>query len=410
MSWWWAGAIGAARKRNDDDDGERAADAEQPPFRSVALVVGSTGIVGTSLVDILPLPDTPGGPWKVYALSRRPLPPWSPPPSPAVTHLCVDLADPAAVAEALAPLTDITHVFYVAWAPHLVEARNREANSGMLRNVLSVVFPSCPALVHVALQTGSKHYIGPPESIGKFAIETPFSEDMPRHDYPNFYYDQEDVLFDAVSTCRLSGAVTWSVHRPSLIFGFSPRSAMNIVCSLCVYAAICRKERRELRWLGSLGAWEGFSNTSDADLIAEQQIWAAVADADDDYYHAAAKNEAFNCSNGDIYKWKQLWPVLADKFGVEWAGYEGEERRVGLMAAMAGKEAVWAEIVGEEKLVATELGEVASWWFVDALFMDKWEFIDTMNKSKEHGFLGFRNTVRSFETWIDKMKLYKIVP
>uniref|UniRef100_A0A0E0AMB7 PRISE-like Rossmann-fold domain-containing protein n=1 Tax=Oryza glumipatula TaxID=40148 RepID=A0A0E0AMB7_9ORYZ len=182
---------------------------------------------------------------------------------------------------------------------------------------------------------------------------------------------------------------------------------MNAVCSLCVYAAICRKERRELRWPGSLGAWEGFSNASDADLVAEQQIWAAVADADGD---AAAKNEAFNCSNGDIYKWKQLWPVLAGKFGVEWAGYEGEERRVGLTAAMAGKEAVWAEIVAEEKLVATELGEVANWWFVDALFMDKWEFIDTMNKSKEHGFLGFRNTVRSFEAWIDKMKLYRIVP
>ena len=81
MSWWWAGAIGAARKCHDGGGGE-----QQPPFRSVALVVGSTGIVGTSLVDILPLPDTPGGPRKVYAVSRRPLPPWSPPPSPAVSR------------------------------------------------------------------------------------------------------------------------------------------------------------------------------------------------------------------------------------------------------------------------------------------------------------------------------------
>ncbi|KAF0897002.1 hypothetical protein E2562_031306 [Oryza meyeriana var. granulata] len=396
MSWWWAGAIGAVRKRHD----EHAANAEQP-FQSVALVVGSTGIVGTSLVDILPLPDTPGGPWKVYALSRRPLPPWSPPPSPAVTHLSLDLADSTAVAEALEPLTDITHVFYVAWAPHFVEAQNREANSGMLRNVLSVVVPNCPALVHVSLQTGSKHYIGPPESIGKFAIETPFSEDMPRLDYPNFYYDQEDVLFDAVSRGR-DGAVSWSVHRPSLIFGFSPRSAMNVVCTLCVYAAICRKERSKLRWPGSLGAWEGFSNASDADLIAEQHIWVAV--------DPVGKNEAFNCSNGDVYKWKQLWPVLADKFRLEWTGYEGEESRVSLMEAMAGKEAVWAEIVREEGLVATELDQVANWWFVDALFMDKWEFLDTMNKSKEHGFLGFRNTVKSFQTWIDKTMLYKIVP
>uniref|UniRef100_A0A0D9VVJ4 PRISE-like Rossmann-fold domain-containing protein n=1 Tax=Leersia perrieri TaxID=77586 RepID=A0A0D9VVJ4_9ORYZ len=388
-----AGAISAARKRHDQQN------ATEPPFQSVALVVGCTGIVGTSLVDILPLPDTPGGPWKVYALSRRPFPPWSPPPSPAVTHLHLDLADSAAVAEALAPLTDITHVFYVAWAPHFVEDQNREANTGMLRNLLSVVVPNCPALVHVSLQTGLKHYMGPPESIGKFAIGTPFSEDMPRlPDCPNFYYDQEDVLFDAVSRRRIS----WSVHRPSLIFGFSPRSAMNVVCTLCVYAAICRKEGNKLRWPGSLGAWEGFSNASDADLIAEQHIWAAV--------DVAAKNQAFNCSNGDIYKWKQLWPVLAGRFGLEWSGYEGEESRVGLMEAMEGKDAVLAEIVREEGLVVTELEEVASWWFVDALFMDKWEFLDTMNKSKEHGFMGFRNTVKSFQTWIDRMKLYKISP
>ncbi|BAS84751.1 Os03g0422600 [Oryza sativa Japonica Group] len=261
-----------------------------------------------------------------------------PPPAPAmvssalprgepVTHICVDLADPAAVSAALAPLTDITHVFYVAWAPHFFEEdQNREANSRMLRNVLSAVVPNCPALVHVSLQTGSKHYIGPPESIGKFTIETPFSEDMPRLDNcPNLYYDQEDALFDAVSRSRRRGAavISWSVHRPSLVFGFSPQSAMNVVCTLCVYAAICRKEGgRKLRWPGSLGAWEGFSNASDADLVAEQHIWAAV--------DPAARNEAYNCSNGDVYKWKQLWTVLAGRFGMEWSGYEGEESRVSL--------------------------------------------------------------------------------
>uniref|UniRef100_N1QZN7 Uncharacterized protein n=1 Tax=Aegilops tauschii TaxID=37682 RepID=N1QZN7_AEGTA len=58
-SWWWAGAVSAARRRQDD-----SAAAAKPAFQSVALVVGSTGIVGTSLLDILPRNDTPGGPWK----------------------------------------------------------------------------------------------------------------------------------------------------------------------------------------------------------------------------------------------------------------------------------------------------------------------------------------------------------
>jgi hypothetical protein len=38
------------------------------------------------------------------------------------------------------------------------------------------------------------------------------------------------------------------------------------------------------------------------------------------------------------------------------------------------------------------------------------DFVDSMNKSKEHGFTGFRNSTNSFTTWIDKMKVYKIVP
>ncbi|RLM68837.1 hypothetical protein C2845_PM17G05130 [Panicum miliaceum] len=123
-----------------------------------------------------------------------------------------------------------------------------------------------------------------------------------------------------------------------------------------------------------------------------------------------AKNEAFNCSNGDIYKWRQLWPILAGRFGLEWIGYEGEENRVKVSKAMAGKEVVWAEFVEENQLVPTQLHEVANWWFVDALFSVELEFLDSMNKSKEHGFLGFRNTVKSFNSWIDRMKAYNIVP
>ncbi|CAN6300463.1 unnamed protein product [Urochloa humidicola] len=265
MSWWGAGAIGAARKRQDDD---HAAASEQEAFKSVALVVGSTGIVGASLVDILPLPDTPGGPWKVYALSRRPLPPWQPLSSSSVTHIQADLTDSAAAAEALAPLTDITHVFYVAWTWRATEEENCAANSAMLRNVLSVVIPNCPALAHVTLQTGTRHYFG--RYSGTRVHDPPYTEDMPRLDMRVFYYDQEDVLLDAVThrSGSAAAAFSWSVHRPNIIFGFSPRCAINLVCCLCVYAAICRKEGVPLRWPGSRGGWEGFITPSDADLIA----------------------------------------------------------------------------------------------------------------------------------------------
>nr|ASF57706.1 geranial reductase 1 [Caladenia plicata] len=399
MSWWWAGAIGAVKKKIGDESSATAAAGKYP---SVGLVIGATGIVGMSLVEILPLPDTPGGPWKIYAVSRRPRVDWLPPPSDsAVENIYCDISDSADALATLSPLTDVTHLFFVAWANRVTEIENIAANSAMLRNVLDAVIPSAPNLQHVCLQMGRKHYIGSFESMGKIEPhEPPFHENLPRLPIPNFYYDQEDILFDSLRS--RGNAVSWSVHRPTTIFGFSPTSRMNIVGSLCVYAAICKREGEPLRWPGSRIAWEGFSDASDADLIAEQQIWAAV----DPY----AKNEAFNCSNGDLFKWKHLWTILAEQFELEVVGYRGEEERFKLETAMKGKEDLWEKIVEECQLAPTRLEEVGNWWFVDIVLNMEEEHVDSMNKSKEHGFLGFRNTKNSFMSWIDRMKGYKIVP
>ncbi|XP_019701869.1 3-oxo-Delta(4,5)-steroid 5-beta-reductase isoform X2 [Elaeis guineensis] len=402
MSWWWAGAIGAAKKKIDEDSGGGGGGGA-PKFQSVGLVIGVTGIVGNSLAEILPLSDTPGGPWKVYGVSRRPLSVSFRPLTEglAVEHIQCDVSDPDDALAKLSPLTDVTHVFYVAWANRIVEAENREVNSALLRNVLAAVLPNAPNLQHVCLQTGRKHYLGSFESLGKVkAHEPPFREDLPRLDCPNFYYDLEDILFEEMA--KRDGTVTWSIHRPTTIFGFSTYSLMNLVGSLCAYAAICRREGAPLKWPGSRVVWEDFSDASDADMIAEHQIWAAI----DPY----AKNEAFNCSNGDLFKWKHLWPLLAREFGVEWVGYEGEEQRFKLVDAMKEKEGLWEEIVAEHELAPTRLEEVGNWWFVDAVFGVEEVHLDSMNKSKEHGFLGFRNTVSSFISWIDKMRAYKIVP
>ncbi|MCI62640.1 progesterone 5-beta-reductase, partial [Trifolium medium] len=67
----------------------------------------------------------------------------------------------------------------------------------MLKNVLDAVIPNAPNLRHVSLQTGGKHYLGPFDLIGKIkSHEPPFTEDLPRLDAPNFYYTQEDILFE----------------------------------------------------------------------------------------------------------------------------------------------------------------------------------------------------------------------
>ncbi|CAK9182856.1 unnamed protein product [Ilex paraguariensis] len=391
MSWWWAGAIGAAKKKIDGYEEPKST------FQSVGLIIGVTGIVGNSLAEILPLSDTPGGPWKVYGVARRPRPVWNA--DHPVEYIQCDISDAGDTLAKLSPLTDVTHIFWVTWANRPTEAECCDVNGGMFGNVLAAVIPNAPSLKHICVQTGLKHYIGPFETFGKIKPhETPFIEDVPRLNAPNFYYTLEDMVFDA---CSKKEGLTWSVHRPAVIFGFSPYSMLNIVGILCVYAAICKHENAPLKFPGTKAAWNCYSVASDAELIAEQQIWAAV----DPY----AKNEGWNCSNGDLFKWKHLWKVLAEQFGVDYVEFDENEKQVSLAEMMKDKGSVWEEIVSENQLTITKLEEVASFWFADVIFSGEC-MLDSMNKSKEHGFLGFRNTKNSLISVIDKMKAYKIVP
>ncbi|XP_010556422.1 PREDICTED: 3-oxo-Delta(4,5)-steroid 5-beta-reductase-like isoform X2 [Tarenaya hassleriana] len=373
-------------------------DAE-PHYRSVGLIIGVTGIVGNSLAGILPLSDTSGGPWKVYGVARRPRPDWTT--DQQIQYIQCDVSDAIDVRTKLSPLTDVTHIFYVTWTNRETESENCSANAAMLRNVLRAVVPHAPNLRHVCLQTGTKHYAGPFDNVaGRSFHDSPFTEDLPRLSLRNFYYDQEDVLFEEVEKKE---GLTWSVHRPNRIFGFSPYSLINMVGSLCVYAAICKHEGSPLMFPGSKAAWEGFTVASDADLVAEQEIWAAT----DPY----AKNKAFNCNNGDVFKWKHLWKILAEKFEIEEYGFEEEEGRekVGLVKMMEGKDRVWGEIVKEKDLEKTKMEEMGEWWVVDLILRVE-GMVDCMNKSKEHGFLAFRNSTKSFAYWIDKYRAHKIVP
>ncbi|EOX98417.1 Progesterone 5-beta-reductase, putative isoform 1 [Theobroma cacao] len=407
MSWWWAGAIGAARlslclnklsfsfgqilqKKLEEHD-------KPSKYKSVALVIGITGIVGSSLAEILPFSDIPGGPWKVYGVARRPRPAWTN--ALPIDYIQCNISNEEETQEKLSKLKDVTHIFYVAWAKKSSEAENCMVNGTMLRNVLKAVIPNAPKLKHVCLQTGRRHYTGPFDSVGKVQPhDPPFREDLPRLPVLNFCYTLEDVLFEEV---KKKDGLTWSVHRPGVIFGFSPCSLMNIVGSLCVYAAICKHEGKPLRFPGSRQAWDGYWDASDADLIAEHQIWAAL--------NRHAKNEAFNCSNGDVFKWKDLWKVLAKQFGIEDYGFHESDERHSLVEMMKDKGPLWDEIVREKGLVHTKLNEVGAWRFADAVLSGK-SLLDSMNKSKEHGFVGFRNSKTSFNSWIDKMKTHKIVP
>ena len=224
----------------------------------------------------------------MYGIARRPQPRWfedSP-----IEYIQCDVLDEADTQEKISPLRDVTHLFWVVWVSRSTEERNCQDNGKMFQNVLDSLLPNAPKLQHIVLQTGGKHYVGPFGFTRKIQVhDPPFKEDMPRLPVANFYYTLEDILFDVV---KKKEGLTWSVHRPNAIHGFSPWSLMNILGSLAVYAAICKHEDLPFRYPGNRVTWEQFGDASDAELIAEQEIWACL--------EPNAKNQAFNVSNGDV--------------------------------------------------------------------------------------------------------------
>lgn len=350
-----------------------------------ALVVGATGIVGQNLGTRLAADG-----WEVHGLSRS-----GGPAGAGVRPVRADLTDPAGLRAALDGLAPQL-VAITAWSRRPTEQENIVVNGGAVRDVLAAVEPA-GSVEHVALMTGLKHYLGPFEAYAQGVVpDTPFHEDEPRTSAPNFYYAQEDELFAAA---RRAG-FHWSVHRSHTVFGFAVGNAMNMVLTLAAYATICRELGRPFVFPGSRTQWDGVTDVTDADLLADQIIWAATTEA--------AWDEAFNTANGDVFRWRWLWPQIAAYFGLEPEGFEGEPRP--LVAAMAGQEGTWKEIAGRHGLVEPDLDRIASWWHTDADLGRDIEVLTDMNKSRAAGFTATRDSRASFFGYVERYRAARIIP
>jgi nucleoside-diphosphate-sugar epimerase len=349
-----------------------------------ALVVGVTGISGGNLARRL-LADG----WDVAGLCRR-----AEGLDERIAPLAADLEDREAVFAAVRG-TRPTHVFFTTWSRRATEAENCDVNGRMLQNLLDATADE-RSVRHVALVTGLKHYLGPFEAYARVKPDTPFSEDQPRLPYENFYYVQEDILFAAAER----DGFTWSVHRPHTLIGWALGNAMNMGVTLAVYGAICRETGRGFRFPGSREQWEAVTDVTDAALLADHLVWAATT--------PAAANQALNVVNGDVFRWKRLWPRLADALGVEPIEFDGEIAP--LEWQMADAAAIWPEIVQRHGLRDLAVDRLASWWHTDADLGRTIETFTDMGRSRRLGFLGVRDTESSFTDLFARLRVERVIP
>jgi hypothetical protein len=170
--------------------------------------------------------------------------------------------------------------------------------------------------------------------------------------------------------------------------------------TLAVYAAICRETGRGFHYPGSREQWEAVTDVTDAGLLAEHLVWAATT--------PGAANQALNIVNGDVFRWRRLWPRLAAALGVEAVPFDGDVAPLEQQMADAGE--IWPEIVRRHGLRNLNVDSLASWWHSDADLGRTVETFTDMGLSRRLGFLGIRDTASSFTELFERLRSERIVP
>jgi nucleoside-diphosphate-sugar epimerase len=260
----------------------------------------------------------------------------------------------------------------------------------MLDNLLA----GLGAFRRIIILQGMKYYgchLGP--------FRTPAREDDPRLASNVFYYREEDLLRRA----QRAGSWTWTALRPHSVCGWSAGNPKNLAVALAIYGTLLREEAAPFAFPGTEAAFGSLFQVVDADLLAEAAIHLASA--------AGAGDQAYNVSNGDVFRWRNVWPRLAGWFGLEPAGPSGGT----LGDFLADRHAAWERIAGREGLRSLPYAEFPRWLAGDyrrpnsRLACEYDLFADTV-KLRQAGFARVERSDDMFLALFERFAAGRIIP
>jgi nucleoside-diphosphate-sugar epimerase len=350
----------------------------------VAVVVGALGVIGRYIVERLLAEEG----WSVVGLSRR-----AAVDAPRYRHIPIDLLDTEACRVRLGGLTEATHVFYAAFeaAPGAAAgyASNIAPNRNMLVNAVTAIAQASPALKRVVLVTGTKYY---GSHLGPF--KTPARESDPRHMPPDYYFDQIDWLAEA----QRGRSWDWVELRPQTLCGFAPGTPMSILPAIAVYAAVSKELGLPLRFPGKPGAYHSLYQVTESSHFANAALWAAT--------EPRCGLEAFNITNGDYFRWKAMWPRIAEAFEMP----VGEPQTISLTQHMGSMGALWRAMTEKYGLRPIDYAQLVAWPFADYVFGCDWDVMSDVTKSRRFGFHDVVDSEEMFMRLLRRFRAERIVP
>lgn len=345
-----------------------------------ALVLGSSGVTGTPFSEQLLASG-----WKVFGISRRRPDLGDSTAQQPFVHLPVDLQDGDAVSEAIRG-TEITHVF------HCANAGSDAIRLRIMDNLLDAL-ETVPSFRNINLLQGMKYY-----GCQRGPFPTPAREIDSRLADSPFYYSEEDLVRD-----RQTGrAWMWTAIRPHSVCGYAGANPLNLALVLAIYGSL-RRERNEPLWFPASNAcFASLFQVMDADILARAAIFVATT--------PACANNAFNVSNGDIFRWRTLWPSFAGFFGLHAEG-PGEP----LADFLAANRGTWEAIALRDSLRPFPIERAAGWVRGDytapnSRFACEYDLISDTVKLRRAGFCEVISSEHMFLRLFARYREARIIP
>ena len=346
--------------------------------KKVALVAGASGIVGSQLVKTLKQNS-----WEVIGLSRH-----TSSHADSIPIVTVDLLDAQNSNHALRSLENVTHIFYSAWLNSANWTEMVEPNVTMLRNLVTNIEQVAP-LQTVSLMQGYKVYgahLGP--------FKTPARESDPG--VPGAECNAAQLSW--LSDFQRGKSWHWNAIRPGVVGSAVSGNAMNLALSIALYASLCKAQDLPLRFPGSEQTWHSIVDHTDAGLLAEATLWAATA--------PAAENQAFNVNNGDIWRWSELWPRLADWFDLDSA----PPVRLSFHQLFQDYRAAWHEIADHNQLQESDILKLNDGQFADFVFNWNYDMFGDGSKLRQKCFTRLQSTDEMFFSLFEQLRTARVIP
>lgn len=134
----------------------------------------------------------------------------------------------------------------------------------------------------------------------------------------------------------------------------------------------------------------------DAELLAEHMLWEAT--------DPVARNEAYNIMNGEVFRFRHMWQVIADDFGLQ------VPEQTGAAITANDLEPIWDEMVEKLGLQRLKLEDLyITHGSSHQLILSRAPWL-IWAKVVSMGYLVYNNSDKSFVKLFDYLRQHTFIP